>query len=71
MQFSVVMSLTNCYSGSITYCKSNEGKMGRTKGAINKEIQLPEVYALSVNDRLELVAKLIIDMISEELCTKD
>jgi hypothetical protein len=44
--------------------------MGRTKGALNKETQLPEVYTLSIDDRLELVAKLVIDMISEELCTR-
>ena len=45
--------------------------MARTKGSQNKEIKLPEVYALSANDRLEMVALLIVELVSEELCTKD
>jgi hypothetical protein len=43
--------------------------MGRTKGASNKT-SLPEVYDLSADERLEMVAKLIIELISEELCTE-
>lgn len=45
--------------------------MGRTKGALNKQIILPEVYELSLNDRLKIIASLLIEMIDEELCTKD
>lgn len=45
--------------------------MGRTKGASNKRTSLPKVYNLSADERLEMVAKLIIELISEELCTEN
>jgi hypothetical protein len=44
--------------------------MGRTKGALNVG-KVPEIYCLTAEERLEIVAKLLIEMISEELCTKD
>jgi hypothetical protein len=44
--------------------------MGRTKGALNKT-KLPTIYELDLDERLEIVAKLLIDLITEELCTKD
>ena len=31
---------------------------------------MPEVYTLSADERLEMVAKLIIELINEELCTE-
>jgi hypothetical protein len=40
--------------------------MGRTKGTINKEIQLPEVYTLTPQQRLQVIADLLIEMICEE-----
>lgn len=44
--------------------------MGRTKGAVNKA-KLPVVFELAPEDRLQLVAQLLIELISEELCTKE
>lgn len=40
--------------------------MGRTKGAKNKEIQVPVVYALTVEQRLEMIANLLVEIIREE-----
>lgn len=45
--------------------------MGRTKGALNKQTTLPAVYELSPADRLQMLANLLIEIISEELCTED
>lgn len=45
--------------------------MSRTKGAINKKIMLPEVYELDAIDRLQMIAALLVEIISEELCEKD
>lgn len=45
--------------------------MGRTKGAINKQTRLPAVYELSPADRLQMIAALLVEIVSEELCTKD
>ncbi len=45
--------------------------MGRTKGVLNKQVSIPEVYALGVEDRLQMIAALLVDIISEELCTRD
>lgn len=43
--------------------------MGRTKGAINKETQQPEEYILTSEQRLKLIADLLIEIITEEgLC---
>jgi hypothetical protein len=44
--------------------------MGRIKGALNRT-KTPIVYELSPDERLEIVARLLIEIISEELCTKD
>lgn len=44
--------------------------MGRTKGAVNK-VKAPVVYEMSPEERLELVAQLLIEIVSEELCTKE
>ena len=45
--------------------------MGRTKGALNKQTKLPSCYELEAIDRLQMIASLLIEIISEELCTKD
>ncbi len=42
--------------------------MGRIKGAQNKEIILPEVYSLSPEERIEMLAAILVDIISEDLC---
>ncbi len=42
--------------------------MGRTKGTQNKEIELPEVYSLSPEERIEMLAAILVDIISEDLC---
>ncbi|HJQ09087.1 MAG TPA: hypothetical protein VJ836_06420 [Candidatus Saccharimonadales bacterium] len=44
--------------------------MGRTKGAINKT-KVQAVYELTPDERLEIVARLLIELISEELCTEN
>lgn len=45
--------------------------MGRTKGATNKEIPLPEVYILSPEQRISLITNLLIELIEEELCSQE
>lgn len=45
--------------------------MGRTKGALNKQTKLPVVYELSSADRLQVLASLLIEIISEELCANE
>lgn len=45
--------------------------MARTKGSQNKEVKLPDVYTLTPNDRLEMLALLVIEIVSEELCTEN
>ena len=40
--------------------------MGRTIGAKNNEIQLPAVYALTPEQRLQMLANLLIEIIHEE-----
>jgi len=45
--------------------------MARTKGSQNKEVKLPDVYTLAPNDRLEMLALLVIEIVSEELCTEN
>jgi hypothetical protein len=42
--------------------------MGRTKGALNKHGDLLVEYAMSPADRLQLLAGLLVEIISEELC---
>jgi len=44
--------------------------MGRTKGALNKQTKLPDVLLLSDTERLEILASLLLDIITEELCTE-
>lgn len=39
--------------------------MGRTKGSVNKVIT-PEIFALSAEQRLHILASLLIDIIYEE-----
>ncbi len=45
--------------------------MARTKGAINKEQNLPTVYSLTTEERIEMLAVLILDIVNEELCTTE
>jgi len=45
--------------------------MARTKGSQNKEVKLPDVYTLTPSDRLEMLALLVIEIVSEELCTEN
>lgn len=70
MHFNIAPTITVCYIISITFCNSLEGSMGRTKGAVNK-VKAPVVYEMSPEERLELVAQLLIEIVSEELCTKE
>ncbi len=44
--------------------------MGRTKGTQNKKSCLPAVYELSPADRMQMLTSLIVEIISEELCTE-
>lgn len=45
--------------------------MSRPKGSKNKQLAVPTVYALQPNERLDLLAGLLIEIISEELWTTD
>ena len=40
--------------------------MGRTQGAKNKDIQLPAEYSLTPEQRLQMLANLLIEIIHEE-----
>lgn len=40
--------------------------MGRTMGAKNNEIKLPAIYALTPEQRLQMLANLLIEILSEE-----
>lgn len=40
--------------------------MGRTPGTKNKEIQLPEAFSLTPEQRLQMLASLLIEIINEE-----
>lgn len=42
--------------------------MGRTKGALNKQVTLPDVCTLSAEQRTQMITQLLIEIISEELC---
>jgi hypothetical protein len=42
--------------------------MGRTKGAANKAAVMPQVYTFSEEERLRLIATLLIEIVCEELC---
>lgn len=41
--------------------------MGRTLGAKNNEIQIPAVYTLTPEQRLQMLSNLLIEIIHEEL----
>lgn len=45
--------------------------MARTMGATNRRSNLPAVYTLSTEQRLEMLAAILTDIISEELCKAD
>lgn len=40
--------------------------MGRTKGATNKE-KLPEVFTMPLEQRLDILAALVMEIVAEEL----
>ena len=40
--------------------------MGRTNGAKNKEMILPAVYALTAEQRLQMLVSLLVEILSEE-----
>ena len=42
--------------------------MARTIGATNKDQNLPAEYGLTVDQRIEMLAVILTDLISEELC---
>jgi hypothetical protein len=42
--------------------------MGRTKGALNKQLVRPAELSLTPPQRVQMIADLLIDIISEELC---
>lgn len=42
--------------------------MTRKAGSTNKEIKLPEVFTMTAEQRLEMLAAVLVDIISEELC---
>jgi len=44
--------------------------MARTKGALNKQPAVSAEYSLSSDDRVQLIAQLLIEIISEELCSE-
>ena len=44
--------------------------MGRKKGALNKQLTKPVVLSLTPAQRVQMIADLLIDIISEELCVK-
>jgi hypothetical protein len=44
--------------------------MSRPKGSTNKQANSPAVYTLSPDERLQLIAGLLVDIIYEELCAK-
>lgn len=45
--------------------------MGRTKGALNKQLGEAAVFSLSVPERIQIIAVLLLDIIQEELWTAD
>lgn len=44
--------------------------MSRTKGAISKKVNLPEVFSFTTEQRVALLASLLLEIVSEELCKK-
>lgn len=45
--------------------------MARTIGSINKEIKLPKVFEMTAEERLEALALILTDIVSEEICTQE
>ena len=45
--------------------------MARTKGSLNKQSVIPPEYTLSSDDRIQLIAQLLIEIISDELCSEN
>ncbi len=45
--------------------------MGRTKGALNKQLGEAAVFSLSVPERIQIIAALLLDIILEESWTAD
>lgn len=45
--------------------------MSRIAGSHNKEIRLPEVFEMTDEERLEVLAVILTDIVSEELCTQE
>jgi hypothetical protein len=45
--------------------------MGRTKGALNKQLGEAAVFSLTVPERIEIIAAILLDIIQEELWKAD
>ncbi len=45
--------------------------MARKAGSTNKEIKLPEVFTMTPEQRLEVLAVILVDIVSEEPCKVD
>jgi hypothetical protein len=43
--------------------------MGRTTGATSKIIRQPESFVLDEEDRMDMIAALIVELIKAELCS--
>ena len=44
--------------------------MGRSKGSLNKQDNLPALLTLTPEQRVQMIAALLIEIISEELCVQ-
>ena len=42
--------------------------MARKPGSINKEIKLPEAFSMATEERIEVLAAILADIVSEEIC---
>ena len=42
--------------------------MSRPKGSTNKQVNVPAVYTLNFDERMQIIAGLLINIICEELC---
>jgi len=42
--------------------------MSRPKGSTNKQVSVPDVYTLSLDERIQVIAGLLIEIICQELC---
>lgn len=45
--------------------------MARKPGSVNKETKLPEAFSMTAEQRLEVLASILADIVSEELCKQD